>query len=676
MPVALFWAVSAHAAPWSGIIDPSRAIDWSQSGVPGGIPYRTVQCASILASTYGNGSTDATAGIQAALNACPANEFVLLSPGKFLINSNLSVPSNVTLRGSGADQTILDTHGSGNGAVMLGSSVPKYPGVSVTNGATAGSQSISVSAATGIQAGSYLMISELNDPSYVSIQGGEGDCTWCDGGLGYNGTRVRGQIVEVQSVSGTNITIAPPLYSNYLLTPLAAPMTATKYAGVEDLQVYANNTGYNESILMQGCAYCWVRGVEDNYTDGDFIQLHFGFRDEVRDSYFSNAYRHAAGSTDSDIFVADKTSASKIENNIIERGHLSIMLNWGSAGNVIGYNYTLGEFDSSGTNFVTGGVGFHGAHPQFNLIEGNVMNRFEPDEIWGSSSHNTVFRNWTTGTARVCNPLTGRGTVICSGTNSWSSFQASRSMSIDHLSTSYNFVGNVTGSDAQNTLLAYGNPTTHVAILQYPSTRSYDSVNYNWTFGYGEASDVGSGTGCSGSTNPPCHSTNAFGTAFMHGNYTHADGNITWASGVTQVLPASFYLSGKPSWWGSLSFPAIGPDITGGTGPGGHTVSATGANPAQVCYMSVMGGQDGGPNSPLTFNAVACYGSPQSAPPTSTCDLNGDGVTNVSDVQLCVNQAIGVTACTSGDINKDGVCNVIDVQRDVNAALGGQCVTQ
>ena len=60
----------------------------------------------------------------------------------------------------------------------------------------------------------------------------------------------------------------------------------------------------------------------------------------------------------------------------------------------------------------------------------------------------------------------------------------------------------------------------------------------------------------------------------------------------------------------------------------------------------------------------------------SACDLNGDGSTNVSDVQLCVNQAIGVTACTTGDINKDGVCNVIDVQRDVNAALGGTCVTQ
>ncbi|OGR49908.1 MAG: hypothetical protein A2X37_12015 [Elusimicrobia bacterium GWA2_66_18] len=57
----------------------------------------------------------------------------------------------------------------------------------------------------------------------------------------------------------------------------------------------------------------------------------------------------------------------------------------------------------------------------------------------------------------------------------------------------------------------------------------------------------------------------------------------------------------------------------------------------------------------------------------SACDLNRDGATNVVDVQLQVNQALGAAACTS-DLNRDGSCNVIDVQRDVNAGLGGQCL--
>ena len=59
--------------------------------------------------------------------------------------------------------------------------------------------------------------------------------------------------------------------------------------------------------------------------------------------------------------------------------------------------------------------------------------------------------------------------------------------------------------------------------------------------------------------------------------------------------------------------------------------------------------------------------------PTSACDINNDSSTNVTDVQLCANQAIAVAACAAGDINKDGICNVVDVQRVVNAALGGPC---
>jgi len=54
----------------------------------------------------------------------------------------------------------------------------------------------------------------------------------------------------------------------------------------------------------------------------------------------------------------------------------------------------------------------------------------------------------------------------------------------------------------------------------------------------------------------------------------------------------------------------------------------------------------------------------------SPCDVNGDGVVNVVDVQLEVNMALGISPCT----NPDGQCTVVQVQRVVNAALGGQCV--
>ena len=58
------------------------------------------------------------------------------------------------------------------------------------------------------------------------------------------------------------------------------------------------------------------------------------------------------------------------------------------------------------------------------------------------------------------------------------------------------------------------------------------------------------------------------------------------------------------------------------------------------------------------------------APTGSVTDLNGDGITNVTDIQIAVNQAAGGAACTTGDVNRDGVCNVTDVQLVVNRSLG------
>jgi hypothetical protein len=56
------------------------------------------------------------------------------------------------------------------------------------------------------------------------------------------------------------------------------------------------------------------------------------------------------------------------------------------------------------------------------------------------------------------------------------------------------------------------------------------------------------------------------------------------------------------------------------------------------------------------------------------CDVNGDGTSNVVDVQIMVNQALLLTACKN-DLNRDGFCNIVDVQRVINSALGSSCLT-
>ena len=54
------------------------------------------------------------------------------------------------------------------------------------------------------------------------------------------------------------------------------------------------------------------------------------------------------------------------------------------------------------------------------------------------------------------------------------------------------------------------------------------------------------------------------------------------------------------------------------------------------------------------------------------CDVNGDGNSNVQDVQIIINQVLGVISA-SCDVNGDGAVNVADVQMVVNAVLGLGC---
>jgi hypothetical protein len=59
----------------------------------------------------------------------------------------------------------------------------------------------------------------------------------------------------------------------------------------------------------------------------------------------------------------------------------------------------------------------------------------------------------------------------------------------------------------------------------------------------------------------------------------------------------------------------------------------------------------------------------------SACDLNADGAATIADVQLIVNEALGVTPAVD-DLNGDGTVNVVDVQIVTNAALGKGCSAQ
>src|SRR5262245_39817275 len=93
--------VTFAATPWTSIINPARATDWSTAGVTGGIPTnRTTVCA-----TLNPGQT--AAQINSAIVSCPSGQVVQLGAGTFNLSSAIIFQRNdVTLRGQGMS-TIL-----------------------------------------------------------------------------------------------------------------------------------------------------------------------------------------------------------------------------------------------------------------------------------------------------------------------------------------------------------------------------------------------------------------------------------------------------------------------------------------------------------------------------------------------------------------------------------------
>jgi hypothetical protein len=253
-------------------------------------------------------------------------------------------------------------------------------------------------------------------------------------------------------------------------------------------------------------------------------------------------------------------------------------------------------------------IDFHGAHPQFNLFEGNVGNNITMDSFWGSGSNNTTFRNLFRGTDTLASPLSAGRNVV-----NWSSTQLAgqqtRGITVAFPHTNANLVGNVLGSYDQTqvgpTCTGYDCGTSpwaynagsapYTSTLLAPATRYYGCHANACQFqavniGYDTGSD-GSGTSVASFAGGPSNAVGywvgkASGSTFQHGNFDTASSSIIWNGSTTEAMPASFYRSSKPTWFGSVPWPAIGPDVTGGAMDSSTLAGHVNAIPAEVCYSS------------------------------------------------------------------------------------------
>jgi len=228
--------------------------------------------------------------------------------------------------------------------------------------------------------------------------------------------------------------------------------------------------------------------------------------------------------------MENQTSETLVENNVVYHLNAGLMLDSAGPGNVVAYNFSDEMF---GNNYPDAAwiyadlVANHCAHPFMSLYESNQGTQISSDNIHGSSSHQTFFRNNVDRQHASFTHTGNLGSVVFAANNRY-----------------MNVVGNVLGRPGDDAIggavyeQTSGNCLGTVAVfkLGYPSNCAVDKIV----------------------------DTKVASTILRHGNFDYVGKAVVWDPGIAeQKLPPSLYLGKKPSWWGAAPFPAIGPDVNG-----------------------------------------------------------------------------------------------------------------
>ncbi len=701
--IILSWLLlcpAAWAQAWSGIINPSRAVNWSSAGIPGGIPSRTTQCGATIAA-YGTSGTPASPStINTAIAACPAGEFVSLGAGTFYLNAGINLNTNdVTLRGQGADQTfiVLSGHASCNGlytsVTMCGSynspgqednvcdwTAGYSPGSTTITLANCGSTAPAKGNLSNLHVGSIL---ELDQADETLDTGQIWNCSAgaaCDDGLqgGFSRTdgpcvagtciRAQAQIVTVTGIAGSNVTISPGLYMPNWRSGQAPQAwfanTTVQGVGLEDVSLDQSAVTGTDAVIMMNCYQCYVKGIRSLYAARAHIQLLVASHCMIVNSYFYQSQSHMSVSYTTEFDVAGDNI---FQNNICQQVTDSCPNNNGGAeGNVFAYNFAVDDvFGTAG--YFQGSLYAHTSGDAFNLLEGNVSPGYTSDTVHGTHHLETIFRNYIAGNqAAGCG---GAGLNTCTAQTTPLNLYAG--------SRYYNVIGNVLGTPANNQITTYQYSSSITGATHGGTGGGGEYAIY--TLGYTENSGwSNNGLDNGFCLNSGCSSVGTYDPLtpvylMRWGNYDTVTGAIRWCGNSSDTrwsttcgstseipttispygnavptlgdtgagqgaLPVSFYLSSKPSWFGSAPWPAIGPDVSSGTigicsdgtyagfmaisasqctggtlatGLGGHA----NANPAMLCAYNIMGMNVAGTDAnALSFNENTCYGARGSSP--------------------------------------------------------------
>ncbi len=652
------WSVGGQPVPTSRL----AVANWQTAGVTpnGGIPARATICSTILAATFKNGADDASARIQAAVNACPVGQAVLLGAGTFKVLSVITINKGITVRGAGAGvTTLIKTNGvtrpanvaagqptaADSSAIFIVGASP-FPhfqngsALTLTANAMQGATSVTLNSVAGLRVGQFVEVAEdqyytgtwqtmpltsgaanpyqvwggdrvnfaryrlaaapsatvvstdaatdtlttsaahnmpVNSLIYLSghrgsvfspvyddgkyfivtvptsttmtlktynsqaavdittggtggtIESGrayttfsagppDGPLSWFNRGLGY----VYGEVKEISAISGRTVTFTSPFTDTYRTSHTAkvaiSDTAYTSNAGIESMTLFGGARG---AVEFLAAAKSWAKNVEIVEWGGHGIEILASHRIEVTGCYIRRAAWPVPGGGGYAIAFTDNSSEILVTNTITIDTNKNIVANAGGAGSVVSYNYFDDSYiwyDESWQEVSANASHFAGPHHV--LFEGNRAVNFDSDFTHGSAYSHTVLRNHLVG-LRLNFPGTGN----------------SRTIGLNNYQLNFSAIGNVLGQPG----------TISDWVLTYAGTWFTSKFVYKIGYDAGDANQAEE----TGTVN-----------SFIDGdNYNYLNNNIRTAAKGT--VPDSYYLSARPSFFGTCTWPWVTP--SGGT---------------------------------------------------------------------------------------------------------------
>jgi len=419
-PLAVLCGLSAAAAcaadapdgpRLAGPIPAARLMHWD-AGVRGGIPQVPVTATVKLPA---DGRTDAAPALQAAIDAAKGPGALLLPAGSYRIKSTLRLRSGVVLRGEGPDRThlLVDIPGyseqdwrneakargrdvkadfginrPNRGAIRIAGRVRHEAVTAVTGGFDRGSRRLTPASTAGLKPGRTVWVFQENDPSAIGggHDGGAARAAWA--------RHAMGQLATVTSVRDGDVTIDAPLRFAFrkALRPRLVPLEPIERAGLEALHIRRLDESFENVLDITHAVNCWVRGCRSEYSRRMHVAVARSRFVTIEGNYIHHAHHYGGGGSAYGVVLRECAGDCLIVNNVLHTLRHALMVKQGATGNVLAYNLSFDAQSQSGQG--SSDLSGHGHFANWNLFEGNQVERLVEDAYWGfSGPGQTYFRN-------------------------------------------------------------------------------------------------------------------------------------------------------------------------------------------------------------------------------------------------------------------------------------------